>query len=101
MIIAILGVLKSGAAYLPLAPNFPKDRVAFMLKDTKAKALLTDNSTFKTAKKQNIPTENLEEINYERQVTNHQSPRRRTVALCGAETRRHTQPQHTTRPFVV
>lgn len=41
MIIALLGILKAGAAYLPLDPTYPKDRIEFMLADSGAKILLT------------------------------------------------------------
>ena len=41
MIVAILGTLKSGAAYLPLDPAYPSDRLAFTLKDSGARHLLT------------------------------------------------------------
>jgi len=34
MIVAVLGVLKSGAACLPLDPAYPKERLAFMLEDS-------------------------------------------------------------------
>ncbi len=42
MIIAILGVLKSGGAYLPIDPEYPEDRISYMLNDSKAKILLSD-----------------------------------------------------------
>jgi amino acid adenylation domain-containing protein len=41
MLISLLAILKSGAAYLPLDPEYPKDRVEFMLEDSSAKVLLT------------------------------------------------------------
>ncbi|MGY3052015.1 amino acid adenylation domain-containing protein [Pedobacter sp. UYEF25] len=41
MAICFLGVLKSGAAYIPLDPNFPLERLNFMLDDSGAKALIT------------------------------------------------------------
>ena len=41
MIIALLAILKSGAAYVPLDPEYPKDRIEFMLQDSSAKVLLT------------------------------------------------------------
>ena len=41
MIIAILGVLKSGAAYMPIAPEYPAERIALMLSDSSSKVLLT------------------------------------------------------------
>src|SRR5271166_4410362 len=42
MIVAILGVLKSGGAYLPLDPSYPRDRLSFMLEDAQASAVLTE-----------------------------------------------------------
>jgi amino acid adenylation domain-containing protein len=41
MIIALLGVLKSGAAYLPIDPSYPRERIDFMLKHSGAAILLT------------------------------------------------------------
>lgn len=41
MLVAILGVLKAGAAYIPLDPNYPKARLAFMIGDAKVKLILT------------------------------------------------------------
>jgi amino acid adenylation domain-containing protein len=42
--IGLLGILKAGAAYVPLDPTFPKDRVAFMLEDTKVPVLVTSRT---------------------------------------------------------
>jgi amino acid adenylation domain-containing protein len=41
MLIGILGILKSGGAYLPIAPDYPPDRISYMLKDSGAELLLT------------------------------------------------------------
>ncbi len=38
---AILGILKSGAAYVPIDPEYPADRVAYILEDSGAMALVT------------------------------------------------------------
>ncbi|HKY27539.1 MAG TPA: amino acid adenylation domain-containing protein [Pyrinomonadaceae bacterium] len=41
MFVGILGILKAGGAYLPLDPSYPRDRLAFMIEDAKARVLLT------------------------------------------------------------
>src|SRR5580698_5451148 len=41
LVISLIAILKSGAAYVPLDPEYPKDRVEFMLEDSSAKILLT------------------------------------------------------------
>ena len=43
MIVAALGVLKAGAAYVPLDPTYPESRLAFMLNDCGARVLLTES----------------------------------------------------------
>jgi amino acid adenylation domain-containing protein len=44
LIVAILGVLRSGAAYLPVDPTLPRARIAYMLQDSRARLLLTKES---------------------------------------------------------
>ncbi|HZE64747.1 MAG TPA: amino acid adenylation domain-containing protein, partial [Pyrinomonadaceae bacterium] len=44
MIVGILGVLKAGAAYLPMDPSYPADRLAFMLRDANVFVLLTQSN---------------------------------------------------------
>ncbi|MDB9515934.1 amino acid adenylation domain-containing protein [Roseofilum reptotaenium CS-1145] len=41
MIIGLLGILKAGGAYVPIDPNYPSDRLAYILEDSKARVLLT------------------------------------------------------------
>jgi amino acid adenylation domain-containing protein len=41
MMIGLLGILKAGAAYLPLDPAYPKDRLGYMLQDSQATMLIT------------------------------------------------------------
>jgi amino acid adenylation domain-containing protein len=44
MVVAILATLKSGAAYLPLDPMAPPERVRFMLSDASVQAVLTSHA---------------------------------------------------------
>ncbi|MCC5622888.1 non-ribosomal peptide synthetase [Nostoc sp. CHAB 5715] len=44
MIIGLLGILKAGGAYLPLDPNYPPERLAYMLADSQVPILLTQSS---------------------------------------------------------
>lgn len=41
MIIGMVGILKAGAAYLPIDPNYPNERIEYMLQDSQAKCLLS------------------------------------------------------------
>lgn len=44
MVVALLGALKAGAAYVPVDPGYPRDRVAFMLNDSGAKVVLAQST---------------------------------------------------------
>ncbi|CAN2534218.1 Linear+gramicidin+synthase+subunit+B [Methylocapsa aurea] len=41
MIVALLGALKAGGAYLPIDPDYPKDRIAYMIADAAPALVLT------------------------------------------------------------
>ena len=41
MIIAMMGILKSGAAYLPLDPSYPRERIDYMLQDGEVSAVIS------------------------------------------------------------
>lgn len=41
MIISILAVLKAGGTYIPIDPEYPKDRIEYMLSNSSAKIVLT------------------------------------------------------------
>jgi aspartate racemase len=44
LIVAILGIIKAGAAYMGMDPDYPSARLAFMLEDAKAPVILTHES---------------------------------------------------------
>jgi amino acid adenylation domain-containing protein len=58
-LVALLGVLKAGAAYIPLEPEYPVERLSFMLEDAGASMLLTqrrfsENLTVEAQRKINL-----------------------------------------------
>ncbi len=46
MVAAVLGILKAGAVYAPVDPNYPADRIAFMLDDLNARFVVTNQANF-------------------------------------------------------
>ncbi len=44
LMIAVLGVLKAGAAYVPLDAGYPRERLTFMLEDARAELILTQQN---------------------------------------------------------
>ncbi|MFB9903359.1 non-ribosomal peptide synthetase [Allokutzneria oryzae] len=43
-VVAVLAVLKSGAAYLPVDPDYPADRISYMLNDAQPTCVISDGS---------------------------------------------------------
>ncbi|MCP4148213.1 MAG: amino acid adenylation domain-containing protein, partial [bacterium] len=48
MVVAVLAVLKAGSAYLPVTPDYPQERINYILADSNAKILLKE-TPFKTS----------------------------------------------------
>lgn len=44
MLISLLAIMKSGAAYVPVDPSYPKKQIEYMLKDSSAKIMLTSKA---------------------------------------------------------
>src|SRR5258708_14624325 len=57
MVVGLLGILKAGGAYVPLDPSYPPDRLAFMIRDTQAPVLVTQDHLTST-----LPTEDTQLI---------------------------------------
>lgn len=55
MFIGILGILKAGAAYVPIDPDYPQDRVHFLMSDSQMKLILTDISLDTVIEKCDLP----------------------------------------------
>ncbi|WP_425390980.1 amino acid adenylation domain-containing protein [Ekhidna sp.] len=48
MIIGMLGVLKAGGAYVPIDPDYPEERIDYLLKDTESALILTQKRLVKS-----------------------------------------------------
>ncbi|MEW5860344.1 MAG: amino acid adenylation domain-containing protein [Cyanobacteriota bacterium] len=53
MVVGLLGILKAGAAYVPLDPSYPSERLAFMLEDAQVPVLLTQQHLIENLPKHN------------------------------------------------
>jgi amino acid adenylation domain-containing protein len=49
MLAGIMGVLKAGKTYVPLAPDFPRERLEYMVQDSQAGVILTNNQNLSLA----------------------------------------------------
>lgn len=54
LIALMLGVLKAGASYMPIDPNYPKDRVEYMVSDAGARFCVTDENVIDLLSNTNI-----------------------------------------------
>ncbi len=64
MIVGLLGILKAGGAYLPLDPNYPQERLAYMIADSQTPILLTQQKLVKSLPKQQIQLVCMEDIQF-------------------------------------
>ena len=55
MVVGLLGILKAGGAYLPLDPDYPAERLAFMLADAGAPLLVTQSALRRSAARARRP----------------------------------------------
>ncbi|MGG2092649.1 amino acid adenylation domain-containing protein [Bacillus sp. S13(2024)] len=62
MIVGILGILKSGAAYMPIDPKHPIDRVSYMVQNSEAKVILFGQGGNRTLNKLLVEFNELETI---------------------------------------
>ena len=55
LVVALLGILKSGAGYVPLDPRYPSRRLRFLLSDAAPRLIITDTETAKTLPAHGLP----------------------------------------------
>ncbi|TRX33016.1 AMP-binding protein, partial [Flavobacterium sp. ZT3R18] len=64
MILAILAVLKSGAAYVPINTDYPQERISYLEKDSRSKLIIDEKELAEFYKVQtNYSTDNILKIN--------------------------------------
>jgi amino acid adenylation domain-containing protein len=56
LIVGLLGILKAGAAYVPLEPAYPLERTAFILEDSQPRILLTQKHLLERLPPSTVPT---------------------------------------------
>jgi len=71
LVTALLAVLKSGAAYLPVDPGYPAKRVAFMLEDAAPALLLTDTATAGGLPQTPVPAVSIDDAGTARAIAAH------------------------------
>jgi len=68
-VISILGVLKSGNAYIPLEVDYPEDRLKYIFNDSASELIIVTNSTIELAKRILLSNKNAKIINISTDVT--------------------------------
>jgi amino acid adenylation domain-containing protein len=66
MIIGILGILKAGGAYLPIDPDYPQERIDFMLNDSNTRVILK-KSEIRISKSETNPNDR--NSNYQNEIS--------------------------------
>ena len=56
LFVGLIGIIKSGAAYVPMDPEYPEDRLEYMIADEDVKALLTEESLKEKILNKSVPT---------------------------------------------
>lgn len=54
IVVAMLGILKAGCAYLPIDSSYPVERIDYMIKDSGAKIIITDENNKESAGDNNV-----------------------------------------------
>lgn len=76
MVVSILGILKSGGAYIPLDPTYPQERLNYILEDTKASVIILDGHSQEMLHAQQYATLRVSDLHWdeiEREATTNPS----------------------------
>ena len=65
LIVSLLAILKAGFSYLPIAPDWPVERIEYLLEDAKPLAIITNKNDYKNDITEVIPFESFETSSYE------------------------------------
>ncbi|MGA4846506.1 amino acid adenylation domain-containing protein [Streptomyces sp. G5(2025)] len=65
LVIGLLAVLKSGAAYLPIDPKYPSHRLAFILTEAAPQLILTDHDTAGVVPADGTPVLHLDDVDFD------------------------------------
>ena len=65
LIVSLLAILKAGFSYLPIAPDWPVERIEYLLEDSKPLAIITNKNDYKNDIIEVIPFESFETSSYE------------------------------------
>ncbi len=74
MVISLLAILKAGGAYLPLDPDYPSERLRFMVQDSRPAVVLTTKKLTAYAAASDVPVICLDEIGDELALEKHENP---------------------------
>jgi aspartate racemase len=70
LIVGLLGILVAGAAYVPLDPADPPDRLAFLLKDSRARVLLVGTKDERRRTKDDVDNSDAAIVNRKSKIVN-------------------------------
>ena len=65
LIVSLLAILKAGFSYLPIAPDWPVERIQYLLEDSKPLAIVTNKNDYINDITEVIPFESFETSSYE------------------------------------
>lgn len=61
LVVTLLAVLKAGAAYVPIDPNYPRDRISYIVDDVQSNLVLCDNSSLGLFSQHNLTCINIDD----------------------------------------